>query len=133
MPAITLAISEVEKMTINSKQNCISDLCASILRTASWRRALQAKYINDPRNGRAAETLFRLADEAVNLSDEQWAELQPFYSWASQTWCEAVSQTWCEAVSQAARHVEFQRNIRTFPAFVQNLVCILSEQRVAAS
>ena len=125
MPAITLAISEVEKMTINSKQNCISDLCASILRTASWRRALQAKYINDPRNGRAAETLSRLADEAVNLSDEQWAELQPFYSWAS--------QTWCEAVSQAARHVEFQRNIRTFPAFVQNLVCILSEQRVAAS
>ena len=86
-------------MTINSKQNCISDLCASILRTASWRRALQAKYINDPRNGRAAETLFRLADEAVNLSDEQWAELQPFYSWAS--------QTWCEAVSKAARHVEW--------------------------
>jgi hypothetical protein len=74
MPAITLAISEVEKMTINSKQNCISDLCASILRTASWRRALQAKYINDPRNGRAAETLSRLADEAVNLSDEQWAD-----------------------------------------------------------
>ena len=111
-------------MTINSKQNCISDLCASILRTASWRRALQAKYINDPRNGRAAETLSRLADEAVNLSDEQWAELQPFYSWAS--------QTWCEAVSQAARHVEFQRNIRTFPAFVQNLVCLAKPMEFAA-
>jgi hypothetical protein len=55
-----------------------------------------------------------------NLSDEQWAELQPFYSWAS--------QTWCEAVSQAARHVEFQRNIRTFPAFVQSLINILSER-----
>jgi len=56
-------------------------------------------YINDPRNGRAAETLSRLADEAVNLSDEQWAELQPFYSWASQTWCEAVSQAASRRIS----------------------------------
>jgi hypothetical protein len=111
-------------MSINSKQNCISDLSASISRTASWRRALQAKYINDPRNSRAAETLARLADEAVNLTDEQWAQLAPFYSW--------VSETWCEAVSQAARHVEFQRNVRTFSAFVQHLISILSEERAVA-
>src|ERR1700730_6240696 len=50
-------------MTINSKQNCIHDLNASLTRTANWRRALQTKFPNDPRNGRAAERLDQLATE----------------------------------------------------------------------
>ena len=93
-------------------------------RTSRWRESLQKKYPSDARNGRAAERLLQLADEAASLSDQQWAELQPFYSWSS--------ESWIESVSLAARHVEFQRNIRTFPAFVQNLICILSEERAAA-
>ncbi len=111
-------------MNLNTKENCVASLSASLTRTSRWRDTLQKKYPNDPRNGRAAETLSRLADEAVNLTDEQWAQLAPFYSW--------VSETWCEAVSQAARHVEFQRNVRTFAAFVHNLINILSEERAVA-
>jgi hypothetical protein len=105
---------------INSKQNCIDSLSASLTRTANWRRALQAKYSNDPRNGRAAQTLDNLAGETNDLTDEAWSELKPFYS--------SSSGKWSDAVSQASRRVEFQRNVRTFPAFVNNLVGILSEQ-----
>jgi len=110
-------------MINNSKQNCIDSLSGSLTRTANWRRGLQAKYPNDPRNGRAAEKLDQLADETNDLTDEAWSELVPFYNWAS--------GTWSDAVSQASRRVEFQRNVRTFPAFVNNLVGILSEQHVS--
>src|SRR5713226_5551229 len=108
-------------MITNSKQNCITDLSASLRRTASWRRELQNKY-NDPRNGRAAETLDKLAGETNDLTDEAWEELRKFYNWAS--------GTWSDAVSQASRHVEF-RNVRTLPDFVNQLVGILSQPTVA--
>jgi hypothetical protein len=107
-------------MTINNKQSCIDNLCGSLTRTAIWRRGLQAKYPNDPRNGRAAETLEKIAGETNDLTDEAWSALSQFYSWSS--------VTWADAVSLASRHVEFQRNVRTFPAFVSNLVNILSGQ-----
>jgi hypothetical protein len=69
-------------MTINSKKNCIRDLELRLLRTATWRRELQAKYLNDPRNERAADKLEQLASEASNLTDAAWAELMPFYDWS---------------------------------------------------
>jgi hypothetical protein len=50
--------------------------------------------------------------------------LQPHFHWAS--------EKWADALSQAARHVEFQRNIKTLPDFVQNLINILSEERAVA-
>jgi hypothetical protein len=102
----------------NTKQYCIENISGSLTRTAKWRRSLQAKY-NDPRNGRAAETLDRLASEASNLSEEAWSELMPFYDWSS--W------KWSDAVSQASRLVEF-RNVNDLPAFTKTLVGILSEQ-----
>jgi hypothetical protein len=108
-------------MTINSKQNCIIDLSASVKRTAVWRRGLQAKF-NDSRNGLAAERLDQLATEINDLSDEAWSELSPFYSWSSGKWADAVSQT--------SRLVSF-RNVNSLPAFVAHLVGILS-QSVAA-
>jgi hypothetical protein len=108
-------------MITNSKQNCITDLSASLRRTASWRRELQNKF-NDPRNGRAAETLNKLAGETNGLTDEAWSELKQFYNWSS--------GTWSDAVSQASRHVEF-RNVQAFPDFVNRLVGILSPQSVA--
>jgi hypothetical protein len=106
-------------MTINSKQNCIHDLNASLTRTANWRRELQTKFPNDPRNGRAAEKLDQLATETKDLSEEAWHELQTFYSWAC--------GKWSDAVSQASRQVEF-RHVDSFPAFTKTLVGILSEQ-----
>ena len=104
---------------MTNKQSCIDNLCGSFTRSATWRRGLQAKYPNDPRNGLAAETLETLAGETNDLTDEAWSELKPFYS---------SSGKWSDAVSQASRRVEFQRNVRTLPAFVNNLVGILSEQ-----
>jgi hypothetical protein len=83
----------------------------------------KANTSNDPRNGRAAEQLEQLASEASGLSDEPWDELRNYYSWSS--------GTWSHAVSLASRHVEF-RNIKTFPALLNDLLCILAEQHVAA-
>jgi hypothetical protein len=111
------------KRMINSKQSCTDSLSASISRTANWRRGLQAKFPGDNRNKPAAEMLEQFADETYNLSDEAWSQLQPFYSWGSETWNEAVSET--------SRRVVFKRNIRTFPDFVNNLVGILSERHVS--
>ena len=105
-------------MINSTKEYCIENLSGSLARTASWRRSLQAKY-NDPRCGRAAETLERLAGETNDLSDEAWSELMPFYNWAS--------FKWSDSVSQASRQVEF-RGVNTLPAFVSTLVGILSEQ-----
>src|ERR1700709_1887137 len=98
---------------MNSKQSAISDLGASLRRTAIWRRELSKKFINDARNIRAAETLERLANEVNELSDDSWLLLAPHYSWCSPTWSDAVSLT--------SRHVEF-RNVKTLPAFIDCLV-----------
>jgi hypothetical protein len=106
-------------MTIdNNKQNCSDSIYRSLVRTADWRKNLQTRFPTDPRNGRASETLARLANDADGLTEESWSELKPFYSWSS--------ERWSNAVSEAARRVEFQRNIRTFPAFVEDLTHILS-------
>jgi hypothetical protein len=104
---------------INNKQSCIDSLCGNFTRSAIWRRGLQAKY-NDPRNARAAETLDKLAGEANDLSDEAWQQLKPYFSWSC--------GKWSDAVSLASRRVEFQRNVKTLPAYVDQLAGILSEQ-----
>jgi hypothetical protein len=110
-------------MITNSKSNCINDISASMARTAIWRRGLQAKYSNDVRNGQAADVLKRFADEINDLSDEQWLELKPYYSWSSGEWSEAVSQT--------SRLVGF-RGANTLADFVNHLVGILSQSSVAS-
>jgi hypothetical protein len=108
---------------INSKRDCSESIARSITRTAGWRRGLQAKYPHDNRLGQAAEQLDRLADEATDLTDDQFAALQPFYSWNS--------EIWSDGVSKASRLVVFQKTVRSFPAYVENLVGILSEQQRA--
>jgi len=110
-------------MTINSKQSCQDNLCGSFTRSAIWRRGLQAKYPNDPRNGRAAETLEKLAGETNDLTDEAWESLKPYFNWSC--------GRWADAVSLASRRVEFQRNVNTLPSYVNQLVGILSEQNAA--
>jgi hypothetical protein len=107
---------------INNKPNCIEDISASVRRSAVSRRRLHAKY-NDPRNGKAADTPDRLANEMHDMTDDEWAELETHYNWASRKWSEAVSET--------ARRVGF-RHVDTAPAFVNNLIEILSQLSVAA-
>jgi hypothetical protein len=97
------------KKKMNTKADCINSIFGSLTRTSRWRAGLQKKYPSDARNGRAAETLSRLAKESCNLSDKQWAELQPHFHWSSERWADALAQT--------SRFVEFQRYIKTFPAF----------------
>jgi hypothetical protein len=110
-------------MTINNKQSCIDSLCGSFTRSAIWRRGLQAKYPNDTRNGQAASTLDNLAAETNDLTEEAWLELKPYFNWSC--------GRWSDAVSLASRRVEFQRNVKTLPAYVNQLVGILSEQNAA--
>jgi hypothetical protein len=86
---------------------------------------LKAKFPNDPRISRAAETLARIAGETDNLTEEEWASLSRHY--------DCSSSVWAESVSQAARDVEFRHDVRTFHAFINNLIGILSEQNVATN
>jgi hypothetical protein len=111
------------KMILNDKDDCAASLNACLTRTANWRRGMQAKYPPDARNGRAAATLDRMANEANDLSDDAWAELESYFNW--------TSQHWSDAVSEAARLVEF-RGVDTFQAFVKALVRTLSRSSVAA-
>ncbi len=107
---------------ISNKQNCIDDISASVKRSAVWLRKLHTKY-NDPRNGKAADTLDRLANEMHDITVYEWAELKPHYNWASRKWSEAVSET--------TRRVGF-RYVDTAPAFVKNLIEVLSQSSIAA-
>jgi hypothetical protein len=108
---------------INDKKSCIENLHGSFVRSSLWRGGLKVKFPNDPRNGRAQETLDRLSVEVCALTDDEWESLKPFYSWSS--------VAWSDAVSAAARFVEFKHNVRTLPEFLETLVSILS-QPVAA-
>jgi hypothetical protein len=108
----------------SSKSNCINDMSSSMARTANWRRQLQTKYLDDCRNTLAAEKLDQLADEVNDLSDEAWADLSPHYGWCS--------GKWSDAVSLASRHVVF-RNVTTLPAFISDLVGILSQPSSVAA
>jgi hypothetical protein len=62
-------------MINKSKQYCVDSLSSSLARSANWQRALHTKYPNDPRNGRAAERLDQLANEANELSSATKAQL----------------------------------------------------------
>jgi hypothetical protein len=105
-----------------SKSNCIENMSASIKRSADWRRNLQTKYPDDPRNGRAADKLDRLANDLKEMGNEDWLKLKPFYNWASGKWSEAVSQT--------SRCVGY-RGVETVSEFVSHLAGILSESAAA--
>ena len=102
----------------DNKHICIDDMRGNARSTGGWRRGLNAKY-NDPRNGRSASLLETLSADLKHLTDEQWAELEPYFN----------SNTWCASVSQVCRQVGF-RHVDTVPAFVARLVSTL--QSVAA-
>jgi hypothetical protein len=103
--------------TENEKVDCIDSLSFGIHRTKLWREKMLAKHPSDPRNGRAAECLAKLAIDAADLTDHEFSLLKPYCGWASEPWREAISQT--------ARLVGFQKKIQDLPAFVNCLVGVL--------
>jgi hypothetical protein len=106
-----------------NKIDCIDSLIFGLSRTRDWRRNTAAKYPSDPRNGRAAECLSKLANEACQLSEADWSLLEPHFGWADECWREAVSQT--------ARLVGFKHKIKDLPSFVKQLLDVLSQPVVA--
>ena len=93
-------------------------------RTSAWRKATALKFANDPRNLKAAHRLDSLAVEAVNLTDGQWAELQPHFSWSSEKWRNALSHT--------ARQVGFHFRAGDLAFFIKAFLQNLSPSSVAA-
>ena len=107
-------------MLLDNKHNCIGDLSAQTRAGGNWRRKLTAKY-NDSRNEKAADVLARLAGEFKDMTDSQWAALEPY--WAS--------DIWPEAVSEVCRHVGF-KYVDSLNSFITQLVSVLSQLAAAA-
>jgi hypothetical protein len=98
---------------LDQKFNTINDLRGSARSAGGWRRGRGAKF-NDPRNARAENLLYTLSAEIKTLTDDQFAEIEPYVD------CPA----WRSSVSQVCREVGF-KNVDTVPAFVARLVEIL--------
>ena len=103
--------------TENEKVDCIDSLSFGIHRTKLWREKMLAKHPSDPRNGRAAECLAKLAIDAADLTDHEFSLLKPYCGWAS--------EPFREAISQVGRMVGFQHKIKDLPSFVETLVGVL--------
>jgi hypothetical protein len=111
-------------MTENeNKIDCIDSLIFGLNRTAEWRKKMAVRHPSDNRNTRANSFLLKLANEAGQLSDEDWRLIQPHYGWASERFREAVSHT--------ARLVGFQHRITGLHSFVTHLLEVLSQPLAA--
>jgi hypothetical protein len=100
---------------IFNKQECGDSIAQYLERSNVWRRSLADKFPDDVRLPRAAETLSQLALAAVELNDEHWGLLKPYFGgWAS--------ETWRSALGQAARQIGFSHRQRSFDSFVRLLV-----------
>ena len=117
--ALSMCQTEAETEVIfQEKQDCIESIIKILEQTSAWRKAITAKFPNDPRNKRAAETLDSLADQAAGMTDEQWESLKSYYSWSSESWRNAVNHT--------ARGVAFHYRSADLKFFVKALVEQLS-------
>jgi hypothetical protein len=112
-------------MILNDKQDCIDSFTRILEKTAAWRRSTAAKFPADSsRNINAAEMLDQLAIDAANLTENQWADLQGHFGWAS--------QTWRDGLVQAARFVAFSHKNKSFDSFVRLVLRQLPSASVAA-
>jgi hypothetical protein len=99
------------------KSDCTDTLTFGLHRTKLWRERMLVKYPSDARNGRAAESLAKLAVDAKDLTDEAWSQLKPYSGWAS--------ESFRESISTAARMVGFQKRVHDLPTFVDCLIGVL--------
>jgi hypothetical protein len=111
-------------MTLIEKSDCTDTLTVGFNHTGRWRARLANKFPSDPRNARAASCLLKLANEASELTDQDWARLQPHYVFAS--------RSFSEAVSEAGRAVGFQHKIANLHSFVDHLLDVLSQSQAVA-
>ncbi len=110
-------------MTDNeNKIECMDSLIFGLNRTAEWRKKMAVRHPSDNRNTRANSYLMKLANEASQLSDEDFLQLEPY--------C-ALNEPWRDCVSKAARHVGFTHKIKDFPSFVEHLLEVLNEPIVS--
>jgi hypothetical protein len=120
MSAISLTIFVRNRnMTVIEKSDCTDTFKVGFNHTGRWRGRLANKFPGDPRNAKAATYLLKLADEAGELTDQDWARLQPHYEFASKRFQDAVSET--------GRLVGFQHKITNLHSFVDALVDVLSK------
>lgn len=99
---------------LNDKPDCIESITKALKNTSTWRKSLTIRWPDDPRNALASGSLDQLAADAVNLTDEQWSELQAHYGWASETWRNSLNQT--------ARQVGFFHRAGDLASFVRALL-----------
>jgi hypothetical protein len=110
---------------INNKNDAVEYIVRTLEQKSAWRRAMIAKFADDPRNKRAADRLDQLAIEAVGMTDDQFDALKPYFGWAS--------VAFRDALSQVARQVGFHHRAKDFESFVKTLVSELSlSSRIAA-
>jgi len=116
------------KFTNNSqeKTHCAEAIAYGLNRVGKSRRKTDIRYPGDFRNIRAAETLARSASDSAQLTDEQWNQLKPYYCYGG------VDARWRESVAQAAGQLGFYQSVKSFPAFVDNLIDLLSRSSIAA-
>jgi hypothetical protein len=113
-------------MNTQEKTHCAESIAYGLNRVGKWRRKTDVRYPGDYRNIRAADALAKLASESVQLTDEAWNQLKPYYCYGG------VDARWRESVAQAARQVGFYQSAKSFPAFVDNLIDVLSRSSIAA-
>jgi predicted aminopeptidase len=111
-------------MILNDKHDCIEHCTRILEQTSAWRKRKAAEFPDDARNAKAVYMLDQLAIDSANLSDEQWAELKPYFGWSS--------QVYREGLIQAAKMVGFAHRNRSFDSFVRLVVKQLPPLRVAA-
>jgi hypothetical protein len=104
-------------MTNDNKSECADSIVRMAERTSAWRGAISPNF-NDPRNIRAAETLDKLAVDAIAMTDDQFLLLKDHFDWDS--------LLWRNALSQASRQIGFHNRSKDFGAFVRALAHELS-------
>src|SRR5438270_3327304 len=102
-----------------NKYNCTHILRSNTCSTSGWRLGLNLKY-PDTRNTRASKLLDAISADLKNMSDSQWADLEPYFN----------TSIWCSAVSLVCRRVGFD-HVNDIDSFVAQLVSTLQAQAVA--
>jgi hypothetical protein len=99
---------------MTTKTNCLEYLSRSLIRTSEWRRTQAARFPNDLRNERAANSLRQLANTASQISDDQWRLLSPLFN--------PKDDRWCDLVARCSRDVGFRSNPETFADYMETII-----------
>jgi hypothetical protein len=106
--------------------DCHTSIIRKLMRSAKWRLQVDKRY-PDPRNWPAACLLEKLAGEARELTDAQFAELRPYFKDDSQ------GSAWDVALTTACRSVGYARDVTDLPSFVARLIKVLHNPQTFAA